>query len=367
MFFKDWKLKFLKSLAFIGALAVFGCMQAVSISHTLALAESHQYQGWEAIAFVAGVETAFVVGLLLIILDRAQGKRLNAGTIVFFFIPSLVVGAANIRSGMGFGWVGLALGVVPPALVLAVEKVLTNTSSTSESTKKEPGWLTWIFGRSATTQSTSQPVESADHQPTKSTIDQPSSSGQPKVAVQPKPDSQPINQKDESAKISQPNVSQSTKSQPTNQPVVDHQPEVNQEPTNHSTSGQPGLANQPESANQSTKELAESAKIQPGISQPDLFDQSASQPEPINQEGNQPLTNQPKLANQSASRVAKSTIQPAGKLVEVAEKYRLENGKWPSERKLAELAGTSRHQAGKVLKQLKATDQPAKDNQSVNQ
>lgn len=98
-FFRDWKMKLLRGLAFLGALVVFACMQAVSISHTLALARSHQYKDWESIAFVTGVEIAFVVGLLLIILDRARGRRLNIGTIVFFAIPGLVVGTSRYQAG----------------------------------------------------------------------------------------------------------------------------------------------------------------------------------------------------------------------------------------------------------------------------
>jgi hypothetical protein len=139
--FRGWQEKLLRGLAFLGVLIVFLCMQSVSISHTLAWTSSHQYHGWEAYVFVGGVELAFVVGLLLIILDRREGKSLNPGTVVFFGIPTIVVGAANWVSGNGYGVTGIALGLVPAVLVLAGEKVLTRamgvTTSGGEEAKEE--------------------------------------------------------------------------------------------------------------------------------------------------------------------------------------------------------------------------------------
>lgn len=348
--FENWKLKLLRLLAFIGSLAVFVCMQAVSISHTLALAEAHQYHGWEAIAFVAGVEIAFVVGLLLIILDRAHGRPLNLGTIVFFFIPTMVVGAANLRSGMGYGVVGLALGVVPPSLVLAVEKVLTNTSTNQPAKRKGWGWLAWIFGqRSASDQPTGQPVAESTNQNSQPVADQqPAVSqtakvSQPETATQPGSTSQPASQVVESA---------------SDQPTISHSAKIDQPAANRSTTSasesQPGKQPVNQSASQQPTKGME-------VDQPDLFNQpEATKPE--KQSVTQPASGSAKPTN----RVAKSTIQPTAKMVEAAKEYFRENGKWPSERQLAGKFGTSKHQAGKVLdtlddsrKNYKAVNQPA--------
>lgn len=380
--FRNWKLKFLKFLAFIGALAVFGCMQAVSISHTLALAEAHQYHGWEAIAFVAGVEIAFVVGLLLIILDRAHGRPLNPGTIVFFFIPTMVVGAANLRSGMGYGVVGLALGVVPPSLVLAVEKVLTNTSTNQPAKRKGRGWLTRIFGQwSASNQPTGQPLaESTNHQPA---VSQTVKVSQPKTATQPESTSQPTNRVVESAS-DQPTISHSTKNdQPsTNRPTTSTK--ASNQPTNqvagstsHQSTNQPATTkiSQPSanhsatsaSVNQPAK-TTKSANIDQAVAdQPKsaTTNESASQPTSQKKDSQPATTNQP---TKTTKGVAKSTIQPNSKVAEMAEEYRRENGKWPSQRGLAEMAGVTRHQAAKVLGWLKkqpadeSANQPAKAN-----
>ncbi|WP_188433540.1 hypothetical protein [Kroppenstedtia guangzhouensis] len=363
--FENWKLKLLRLLAFIGSLAVFVCMQAVSISHTLALAEAHQYHGWEAIAFVAGVEIAFVVGLLLIILDRAHGRPLNPGTIVFFFIPTMVVGAANLRSGMGYGVVGLALGVVPPSLVLAVEKVLTNTSTNQPAKRKGRGWLTRIFGQwSASNQPTGQPLaESTNHQPA---VSQTVKVSQPKTATQPESTSQPTNQvagstshqstnQPATTKISQPSANHSATSASVNQPAK----------TTKSANIDQAVADQPKSAttNESANQPAESTNHPPArVNQPV---ETANQPTSQKKDSQPATTNQPTKTDKG---VAKSTIQPNSKVAEMAEEYRRENGKWPSQRGLAEMAGVTRHQAAKVLGWLKkqpadeSANQPAKAN-----
>lgn len=342
--FENWKLKLLRFLAFIGSLAVFVCMQAVSISHTLALAEAHQYHGWEAIAFVAGVEIAFVVGLLLIILDRAHGRPLNPGTIVFFFIPTMVVGAANLRSGMGYGVVGLALGVVPPSLVLAVEKVLTNTSTNQPAKRKGRGWLTRIFGQwSASNQPTGQPLaESTNHQPA---VSQTVKVSQPKTATQPESTSQPTNQ-----------VAGSTSHQSTNQPATT---KISQPSANHSATS--ASVNQPAKTTKSAN-IDQAVADQPKSA---TTNESANQPTSQKKDSQPATTNQP---TKTTKGVAKSTIQPNSKVAEMAEEYRRENGKWPSQRGLAEMAGVTRHQAAKVLGWLKkqpadeSANQPAKAN-----
>lgn len=353
--FENWKLKLLRLLAFIGSLAVFVCMQAVSISHTLALAEAHQYHGWEAIAFVAGVEIAFVVGLLLIILDRAHGRPLNLGTIVFFFIPTMVVGAANLRSGMGYGVVGLALGVVPPSLVLAVEKVLTNTSANQPARRKGWGWLARIFGqRSASDQPANQPVAEstnqnsqpvADQQPA---VSQTAKASQPETATQPASTNQPTSQVVGSA---------------SDQPTISHSAMIDQPTANQSTTSASDSQPEKQPANGETDQPAASSQPVAGAAS-----ETEERPATISQATSDRPTNQTASGPaKSTNRVARSTIQPTGKLVEEAEKYWSENGKWPSERKLAELVGTSRHQAGKVLKQLKSnqsTSQPD-DSRSV--
>ena len=189
---------------------------------------------------------------------------------------------------------------------------------------------------------------------------------------------QPIEMADSQSTIQPvPNQSNKTASQDYQPAILAGQPLANHQPFNQESANQPAnyeSANQPNksaselqpanhSAIKATTKLTTSHTDQPTNQLEVIESTSSQQSNSVNQESttkpakeDQPSTSttkkRPTVKKKPASRVAKSTIQPTAKLVELAVTYKEENNDWPSERKLAEIGGTSRHQAGKVLDTL---------------
>lgn len=255
----------------------------------------------------------------------------------------IVVGWSNIGGTVGYDFLigqpfkGIALGLSIPLFVLGA--VLVNFKRMHQ----EP-------------QPTRQVAEVSEDQPA-------IQSNQPNKS----------SQSDESAKDRQPsaiqNGHQETASQPVKTSATHPDPPVSESASSQQEE-QPAATDQNSQqrtngsqADQQTSEDAGSAsdslpEKQPAFDQTEKKDQptKSSQPDQTSaSQAQKPAADSQPVANQAAKttkRVARSTIQPNEEVVEEAEKYRTENGKWPSERKLASLAGVSRHQAGKVLDQL---------------
>lgn len=377
--------------------AIFIFAVVVSFSHTIELYSSVGFDDeivWLndllrvdfitlALFATLAAEAAFAVGLWGLYEAYKQHQRFP-GVKEFWQIWTLfgggliVVGWSNIGGTVGYDFLigqpfkGIALGLSIPLFVLGA--VLVNFKRMHQ----EP-------------QPTRQVAEVSEDQPAHISASQPGTGHQ--SAIQ---SNQPnkASQSDESAKDRQPSASQNSHRETASQPVktsATHPDPPVSESASYQQEVQPTATDQNSQqrangsqADQQTSEDAGSAsdsqpEKQPALYQTEKQDQptKSSQPDqtPASGSANQSATgqlsvsesaNQAQKANsqsvarsankqeeaQPTKRVAKSTIQPNEEVVEEAEKYRTENGKWPSERKLAALAGVSRHQAGKVLDQL---------------
>lgn len=313
----------MKKWNIIGAGIIMLCTVIISYWHSFELFDSSAaYSECFSHFGVVAVETLFLLSGGNIVYSAATGRPPIKSAKIGFWIGSVFVGWSNVAAAIEpevmeiiYRYVqpvflitvkGVLLGVVPPVSLLVSERIFTESIL----------------------QPASQKVAEVVSQ-MKEQTDQPAS----QKATKTRPIIQAVERSANHLGENQP-TSRSTNQQPASQS------------TKQTTTGQP-VADQPATIDQPTNQTAKDNQPEP-TTQPD-------------ESVNQPTSKQPAKTAKTTNRVARSTIQPTGKLVEEAEKYWSENGKWPSERKLAELVGTSRHQAGKVLKQLKSnqsTSQP---------
>ncbi|SMO55222.1 hypothetical protein [Melghirimyces algeriensis] len=321
--------------------AIFIFAVVVSFSHTIELYSSVGFDDkivWLndllrvdfitlALFATLAAEAAFAVGLWG--LYEAYKKKQGFPSIkefwqiwTLFGSGLLVVGWSNIGGTVGYDFIvgqpvkGIALGLSIPLFVLGA--VLVNFK------RKHPS----IDQPSNQTQPISQPMVEVEEQSTNIQSDKPTKS-QPST-IQPEDDSQ-----------TEPTIEQSANKQPANSTTESTTVSQPNQPVDRSanhtkTSDQP--ANQ---GNQSKRTTEQPTKR---ISQE-------------NEQSTKRVHSQPAITTSQSTKkkqsTNQSTIQPAKKVVEVAEKYRAENGEWPSQRQLAELADVTRYQAAKVLSQLK--------------
>ena len=312
------------------AVVVVICSLTVSYSHSLDLFSSVGYHDIFAHLAVIATESVFLGGAVNLIVARLKGRKAGWPPRVAGLFGCILVLWANIRSGLAYGWEGIALGAsIPVALVVAESLFGWAVISTSQSSS--------TTGRSDARQPVSQ-QPMADH-PIGLPVNQTAGRDLPSNQLADQPQKQvtesTIQPADQANGQSIRPASPASHSATTNQdrPASD----VADQPTGQSASlSATKVADQPE---ESINQVAEN-------NQPKrVFGRSAKVVE--------------MSSRKSANHLAKTgSNQPVdeqlAEAVRVAEKYLLEHGRLPSQRKLADLAGCSRYKASQALEQMKA-------------
>lgn len=327
----------MRFLNVLSALLVMGCAVYISVHHTHDLYQtfagfSSKY-AWVAVLMA---ETMFIVGGLNISVARFRNYRPGWPSHLGFYLGLGLVGWANIASTAKYGLAGWLLGGSIVATVLIMELIMVRKTKA----KKSPN----------------QPVvETQPKQWSKNLMkiwsklkdNQPATTNQP--------------QKEESTN-QQPQVDESSASQQLAEEVrpatrPDNKKEVVDQPEPEATIPPFIRSSMINSTNQPTNEADQET-----VNQPVVEEQPTTQPdEEVNQPDHQPVVeSQPTKNNVIQFSTKRSAKRPESStdlqtVMDVAKDYFDQHGKWPSQRKLAEMAGTTRHQAIRALDQLKGS------------
>lgn len=310
----------MRVLNVLSALLVMGCAVWLSVHHTHDLYRSVGFIDKHAWVAVLMAEVMFLIGGINVAVARFRNYKPGWPAYTGFFLGLGLVGWSNIASTAEYGLAGWLLGGSIVLVVLIMEMIMTHAVKKKFSTNQPASQPEPTNSSQPANRPTGQVVEDQPARKASQLVDQPKEEA-----------NQPV--------------------EPTSQPEADQM--VERQP-NKGNSHQPS-----ESANQPSDQPGDQPKEEAN-QQPDSSQVVERQP---TKETSQPTTQPTKknviqLAGRSAKRSAKkSTSQSTIDHVKaVAMDYFNQNKKWPSQRKLAELAGTTRHQAIKALDELAELD-----------
>jgi len=317
----------MRFISVLGGAVVFLCNLYISFFHTLDLFRSGGLTGGMEYVAAIGAEIAFFTFAVTIVYARLRHIRPGWPSILGGLLGVSLVGWSNIAAGWSYGLVGILIGIYFPAMLLVVEANLTRTAAMR---RNQPA--------SQAAESTNQLAD----QRSKIT-DQPATSTSQSTTVNQVADQKSASQPSGRKVVDQTTSHVSRNSQQSatvNRSISQQNPPVAEVVEKAVEADRPAVSQVAETVSQSTDK---SASGQPTINQP-------------------PVTNRTKVVNMADRRKRSAEADP--KVVEKAEKYYREKGELPSERKLADLAETTRYQAGKAIDYLKKKYNI--DNQSTN-
>lgn len=351
----------------LGAL-IFSLMLALSFSHTAEFFARGGFAGWKAIVGVVACEALFFLSNTNIIYCKLYGRNVPTPVRIAAVVSAITIGYANISVGVlkgleyGFyvGFEAVLIGLLV-IVVMVVSELVVSSAIMSE------------VQRNPDSHSNNRTVEQSDSGQSRQeggqgqtegwtsgqVLGHPDKSGQTQVPVR-QTDGQPFGQSDtktDKQTDTFPKVSGNAATC-----VADAQPDTQ---TNKQTDiGQGADSTDAQQSAQTDGQTNRQTEV-------DAVGQSDSEKEirTVVQSGSdRRIDSRTKGKSSRQTKVSDKAGEASGKRegasdrsgevsdhpIMIAEKFREENGDYPSVRKLAELAGITRHKAHKLLQQLKA-------------
>lgn len=346
----------MRTWSIVLGIAIFICIVSVSFSHTVDLYLRVGFLLWEARLATFAVEATFLLSGWSILWYRMQKKDPGKAAYIGFFFGSFMALFSNSAYTVGLDWLFdnkvaqwvLAISVVA---CVGISEAIISQNLLGRKMDKSTNQLADQRSKMA-----DQPATSASHSTTVNQVADQKSASQPSGRKVVDQSTSHVSRNSQQSTTVNRSISQS------DQPVAESVSQVaevaEKEVAEKAVEAERSAANQvAETASRPIDQPAKSANHQPVSQETDqatgqVADQPASRS--TNQPADQPsATKRPNVVDMADRRKRKRSAEADPKVVEKAEKYYRDKGKLPSERELADLAETTRYQAGKAIDHLK--------------